>query len=68
MRAATGSILFLPMPIDSTLSHVIEQLPNDSNMEIFVDGTERQRFSKGKLCSVHKVNLDFKKIQFKFRW
>jgi len=62
VRAAQGSILFLPVPIEQTIEHVIQKLPSDYNMNIIVEGTTRYKFSKGVLCNVEKVRLLFFKL------
>jgi len=58
VRAAKGTILFLPVPIESTIEHVMDTLPNDHGLNIIVDGTSTNRFSKGIICSVEKVFLN----------
>ena len=55
VQAVKGSILFLPMPIEGTINHVIDTLPSDQNIEIVVKGTTRQRFSKQIGYNLEKV-------------
>jgi hypothetical protein len=67
ISAATGSILFINNPIEATLNHVVNKLPNDQNLNIIVEGSYKRRFKKGIVCSIPKVYSLYKILISLFR-
>lgn len=54
-----GTILYLPVPIESTIKHVVNTLPDDGSLSIIVKQSSRQKFKTAYVCSIPKVYLMF---------